>query len=131
LSVSGVGPAMALRILSGMSPDEIVPAVRRGDAEGLTRIKGVGRKTAERIIVELRDKLAAAETLAAEPRVTRSQLEEDLFSALLNLQYDRKEAERAVEAQRKDGPPASFDAALRAALKRLSPPAGGRRGASE
>jgi holliday junction DNA helicase RuvA len=131
LSVSGVGPGMALRILSGMSPDEIVPAVRRGDADGLTRIKGVGKKTAERIIVELRDKLLAAETLAAEPRVTRSQLEEDLFSALQNLGYDRREAERAVTALRKDGTPAGFDAALRAALQHLSPPAGGRRGASE
>ncbi len=131
LSVSGFGPAIALRILSGMHPDEIVPAVRRGDAEGLTRIKGVGKKTAERIIVELRDKLAAAETAATEPRVTRSQLEEDLFSALLNLEYDRREAERAVEEQRKEGAPASFDAALRAALKRLSPAASARRGGSE
>jgi Holliday junction DNA helicase RuvA len=131
LSVSGVGPGVALRILSGMSADEIIPAVRRGEVDGLTRIKGVGRKTAERIIVELRDKLAAAETLAAEPRVARSQLEEDLFSALLNLGYDRSEAERAVAAMRKDGTPASFDAALRAALQQLSPPGGGRRGVSE
>jgi holliday junction DNA helicase RuvA len=131
LSVSGVGPGMALRILSGMSADEIVPAVRRGEVEGLTRIKGVGRKTAERIIVELRDKLAAAESVAVEPRVTRSQLEEDLFSALLNQGYDRREAERAVEALRKDGAPAGFDAAFRAALKQLSPPGSGRRGASE
>jgi len=131
LSVSGVGPGMALRILSGMSPDEVVPAVRRGDAEGLTRIKGVGKKTAERIIVELRDKLAVAESAEAEPRVTRSQLEEDLFSALQNLGYDRREAERAITALHKDGTPASFDAALRSSLQHLSPPAGGRRGTKE
>jgi Holliday junction DNA helicase RuvA len=124
LSVSGVGPSLSLKILSGLSVEEIVPAVRRGDVAGLTRIPGVGRKTAERIIVELRDKLAAAETVAAEPRVARSQLEEDLSSALLNLGYDRREAERAVEALRRNGAPASFDAALRAALQQLSPAPG-------
>jgi Holliday junction DNA helicase RuvA len=121
LSVSGVGPSLALRILSGMSVDEIIPAVRRGDVAALTRINGVGRKTAERVIVELKDKLAAAETAAAEPRVARSQLEEDLHSALVNLGYDRHEAERAIEKLRRDGAPAGFDAALRAALQQLSP----------
>ncbi|HXZ20767.1 MAG TPA: Holliday junction branch migration protein RuvA [Candidatus Acidoferrales bacterium] len=121
LSVSGVGPALALRILSGMSVDEIIPAVRRGDAAALTRINGVGRKTAERVIVELKDKLAAAESAAAEPRVARSQLEEDLHSALLNLNYDRREVDRTVEKLRRDGMPAAFDAALRAALQQLSP----------
>jgi Holliday junction DNA helicase RuvA len=121
LSVSGLGPALALRLLSGMSAEEIVPAVRRGDVEALTRIKGVGKKTAERIVVELRDKFAAAESVAAEPRVARSQLEEDLFSALQNLGYDRREAERAVEALRKSGLPPGFDAALRAALQQVQP----------
>ena len=121
LSVSGVGPALALRILSGLSVDEIIPAVRRGDVAALTRINGVGRKTAERVIVELKDKLAAAETAAEEPRVGRSQLEEDLHSALLNLNYDRREVDRTVEKLRRDGMPAAFDAALRAALQQLSP----------
>jgi Holliday junction DNA helicase RuvA len=121
LSVSGVGPSLSLKILSGLSVEEIVPAVRRGDVAGLTRIPGVGRKTAERIIVELRDKLAAAETAAAEPRVARSQLEEDLSSALLNQGYDRRETERVVQALRQKGAPASFDAAFRAALQELSP----------
>jgi holliday junction DNA helicase RuvA len=121
ISVSGVGPALALKILSGMSVDEIVPAVRRGDVAGLTRIPGVGRKTAERVIVELRDKLAAAESAAAEPREPRSQIEEDLFSALVNLGYERREAERTLEKLRRDGLPASFDAALRVALQQLSP----------
>lgn len=121
ISVSGVGPSLGLRILSGMSADEIIPAVRRGDAAALTRINGVGRKTAERVIVELKDKLAAAETAAAEPRVARSQLEEDLYSALLNLNYDRREVDRAMEKLRRDGMPAAFDAALRVALQQLSP----------
>jgi holliday junction DNA helicase RuvA len=121
LSVSGVGPSLALKVLSGMSVDEIVPAVRRGDVAVLTRTPGVGRKTAERIIVELRDKLAAAESTAEEPRAPRSQIEEDLFSALVNLGYDRRETERALEKLRREGAPASFDAALRAALQQLSP----------
>lgn len=121
LSVSGVGPSLALKILSGMSAEEIAPAVRRGDVAALTRIPGVGRKTAERVIVELRDKLAAAESAAAEPPVARSQLEEDLVSALLNLGYDRRETERALEKLRRNGVPSSFDAALRAALLQLSP----------
>lgn len=125
LGVSGVGPSVALRILSGMSAEEIVPAVRRGDVPALTRINGVGRKTAERIIVELRDKLAEAEASAAEPRPAgRTQLEEDLFSALENLGYDRRETERALAALRKSGLPATFDAALRAALQQLSPAPG-------
>jgi len=121
LSVSGVGPSLALRILSGMSVDEIIPAVRRGDAAALTRINGVGRKTAERVIVELKDKLAAAEAVTSEPPVARSQIEEDLHSALLNLNYDRRDADRALEKLRRDGMPAAFDAALRAALQHLSP----------
>jgi holliday junction DNA helicase RuvA len=126
LGVSGVGPSVSLRILSGMSAEEIVPAVRRGDVAALTRINGVGRKTAERIIVELRDKLAEAEAASAEPRAAggRTQLEEDLCSALENLGYDRRETERAVGALRTNGMPASFDAALRAALQQFSPAPG-------
>ena len=62
LSASGVGPSLALKILSGMSVEELVPAIRAGDLARLTRIPGVGRKTAERMVVELRDKLAAMET---------------------------------------------------------------------
>src|ERR1700724_116946 len=61
LSASGVGPTLALKILSGMSVEELVPAIRAGDLVRLTRIPGVGRKTAERIVVELRDRLAAME----------------------------------------------------------------------
>ena len=125
LSVSGLGPALALRLLSGMSAEEIIPAVRRGDVEALTRIKGVGKKTAERIVVELRDKFAAAESVAPEARVGRSQLEEDLLSALQNQGYDRREAERRLESLRKSGMPATFDEAFRAALKQSE--AGGRK----
>jgi Holliday junction DNA helicase RuvA len=123
LSVSGVGPVLALKILSGMSVEEIVPAVRRGDVAQLVRIPGVGKKTAERVVLELRDKLAAADVAAPPPASQRSELEADVLSALLNLGYERRDAERAIEGLRHDGAAGSFDAALRAALSRLSPPA--------
>src|SRR6202020_2083825 len=70
LSASGVGPSLALKILSGMSVEELIPAVRAGDLVRLTRIPGVGRKTAERIVVELRDRLAAMESLGVPERVS-------------------------------------------------------------
>src|SRR5437016_3373488 len=99
ISASGVGPALALKILSGMSVDELLPAIRAGDLVRLTRIPGVGRKTAERIVVELRDKLAAMEPQQPEhvPAAGRTQLESDVVSALLNLGYDRRAAEKALE----------------------------------
>lgn len=125
LSVSGVGPSLALKILSGMSVEEIIPAVRRGDVVGLTRIPGVGRKTAERVVVELRDKLAAAETAAPERRGPSREFEADVLSALLNLGYERRDAEWALDEHRREATSAShaqnFEALLRAALQRLSP----------
>src|SRR6202166_282385 len=94
ISASGVGPSLALKILSGMSVDELLPAIRANDLVRLTRIPGVGRKTAERIVVELRDKLAAMETPEPEPVAAggRTQMEADVISALLNLGYDRRVA---------------------------------------
>jgi Holliday junction DNA helicase RuvA len=99
ISASGVGPSLALKILSGMSVDELLPAIRAGDLVRLTRIPGVGRKTAERIVVELRDKLAAMAPPEPEqvPAAGRTQLESDVVSALLNLGYDRRAAEKALE----------------------------------
>ena len=122
ISASGVGPGLALKILSGMSVDDLVPAIRRGDLVQLTRIPGVGKKTAERIVVELRDKLAAMETVEEEKPATKSGLEGDTISALLNLGYDRRVAENAVEDARRNGAPASFEALLRAALQALARP---------
>ena len=130
ISASGVGPSLALKILSGMSVDELLPAIRAGDLVRLTRIPGVGRKTAERIVVELRDKLAAMEPPQPE-RVTvagRTQLESDVVSALLNLGYDRRAAEKAIEevagngrgTPAADGVMQSFEALLRATLQQLS-----------
>jgi Holliday junction DNA helicase RuvA len=125
LSASGVGPGLALKILSGMSVDEIIPAIRAGDLVQLTRIPGVGRKTAERIVVELRDKLAAmdAESAAQARPVTsgRSQLESDVLSALENLGYDRRSSEKALADASRDGAK-SFEALLKATLQLLSGP---------
>jgi holliday junction DNA helicase RuvA len=133
ISASGVGPALALKILSGMSVDELLPAIRTGDLVRLTRIPGVGRKTAERIVVELRDKLAAMEPPQPErvPAAGRTQLESDVISALLNLGYDRRAAEKALEevagngrgGRANESAMQSFEALLRATLQQLSHPA--------
>lgn len=123
ISASGVGPGLALKILSGMSVDDLVPAIRRGDLVQLTRIPGVGKKTAERIVVELRDKLAAMEAVEAEKPATRTGIEADAVSALLNLGYDRRLAEKAVAEAKRDGAAATFEALLKAALQQLARPA--------
>jgi holliday junction DNA helicase RuvA len=124
ISASGVGPVLALKILSGMSVDDLVPAVRSGDLVRLTRIPGVGRKTAERMVVELRDKLAAVESpeTARQPAATTGTAT-DVVSALLNLGYEQHAAEQAVERAGKNGTPESFEALLRATLQQLSAPA--------
>ena len=122
ISASGVGPSLALRILSGMSVDELVPAIRRGDLAQLVRIPGIGRKTAERIVLELRDKLAALEEVEAEKPASRMGLEADVISALLNLGYERRAVEKAVEEAQRNGSGGSFEALLRAALQQLSSP---------
>src|SRR5216683_954015 len=126
LSASGVGPSLALKILSGMSVDELVPAIRGSDLARLTRIPGVGRKTAERMVVELRDKLAAIALPEAARAASRTGLEADVISALANLGYERRSAEKAVEeVQRANtgaGAAGSFEALLRATLQQLSRP---------
>jgi holliday junction DNA helicase RuvA len=124
ISASGVGPVLALKILSGMSVDDLVPAVRNGDLARLTRIPGVGRKTAERMVVELRDKLAAMEMPAdARQPVATTGTAGDVVSALLNLGYEQRTAEQAVERARKDGATETFEDMLRATLQQLSAPA--------
>ena len=124
ISASGVGPALALKILSGMSVDDLVPAVRSGDLARLTRIPGVGRKTAERMIVELRDKLAAMEIPEDSRKpVTTTGAAGDVVSALLNLGYDQHAAEQAVERAGKNGTSETFEPLLRGALQELTAPA--------
>ena len=118
ISASGVGPSLALKILSGMSLDELVPAIRKGDLAQLVRIPGVGRKTAERMVVELRDKLAAVDVPEAGKPATRSQLESDVASALENLGYDERAVEKAI-AQTRATVGNDFQTLLRASLQVL------------
>jgi len=118
ISASGVGPSLALKILSGMGIEQLVPAIRKGDLAQLVQIPGVGKKTAERIVVELRDKLAAIDVPEAGKPATRSQLESDVASALVNLGYDERMVEKAVEKARGTGD-ADFETLLRDSLQIL------------
>jgi Holliday junction DNA helicase RuvA len=117
ISASGVGPSLALKILSGMGLEQLIPAIRKGDLAQLVRIPGVGRKTAERVVLELRDKLAAVDVPETGKPATRSQLESDVASALVNLGYDERSVERAIEKSRAGA--AEFEDLLRAALQVL------------
>ncbi len=121
LSASGVGPSLALKILSGMSVDELVPAIRGSDLARLTKIPGVGRKTAERMVVELKDKLEAVVIEAQRPAPSSPAGEEaDVVSALVNLGYEARVAEKAVEEARKEPGITNFEKLLRTALQALS-----------
>jgi Holliday junction DNA helicase RuvA len=118
ISASGVGPSLGLKILSGMGMDDLIPAIRKGDLVQLVRIPGVGRKTAERIVLELRDKLAVIDVPGAGKPATRSQLEADVTSALVNLGYDERSAEKAIERAR-GAEAQDFEALLRGSLQIL------------
>lgn len=123
LGASGVGPMLALKILSGMNVEELVPAIRTGDLARLTKIPGVGRKTAERMVVELKDKLDAvaieAEKLApASPAGVAA----DVKSALINLGYEERAADSAVAEAKRQAGSANFEKLLREALATLSAP---------
>jgi len=125
LSASGVGPSLALKILSGMSVEELVPAIRGGDLVRLTRIPGVGRKTAERIVVELKDKLEAVAIEAAKPTpASAAGAEADVVSALINLGYEGRAAENAVDEAKREAGTTNFEKLLRASLQALSAPKG-------
>jgi len=120
ITVSGIGPKLAITILSGMPADEMVGAIRGNDVARLTRIPGIGKKTAERMVLELRDKLPQAAPLAAPSAPAMSSTEEDVLSALVNLGYQRAAAEKALAALVKRGLSGSFDQFFRAALGELS-----------
>ncbi len=125
LSASGVGPTLALKILSGMSVDELVPAIRGSDLARLTRIPGVGRKTAERMVVELRDKLDAVAVEAERPAASSpAGIEADVVSALVNLGYEARAAESAVSEAKREAGATNFEKLLRASLQTLSAPKG-------
>jgi holliday junction DNA helicase RuvA len=122
LTVSGIGPKLAITILSGMPAEEMVGAIRGGDVARLTRIPGIGKKTAERMVLELRDKLPAAAAAAESATAQVSPVEEDVISALVNLGYQRAAAEKALLVARsgKDAGAKTFDALFREALGALS-----------
>ena len=118
ISVSGIGPGLALKVLSGMDAAGLVNAIRRGEVEKLVRIPGVGKKTGERMILELRDKLPAIEGAADGPALPPiSALEEDVLSALVNLGCQRAAAETAVRKARAAGVPDVFEPLFRKALE--------------
>jgi len=120
MTVNGIGPKLAITILSGMAADEMVKAIRDNDVARLTRIPGIGKKTAERMVLELRDKLAfaGAGDLTVIPSLTA--VEEDVLSALQNLGYQRANAEKAVTTVSKNGKGETFEAMFREALAMLS-----------
>ena len=120
ISVSGIGPKLAITILSGMAADEMVAAIRGNDVARLTRIPGIGKKTAERMVLELRDKLPETAAIAATPVPALNAVEEDVLSALTNLGYQRPVAEKALAAAAKNGKSGSFDGLFREALAALS-----------
>jgi Holliday junction DNA helicase RuvA len=130
ISVSGIGPKSGVAMLSGMSADEIVTAIRTNNLARLTSIPGVGRKTAERLVIELRDKMtqlsapgldeqvAAAATAGAAP--SEDALREDTLSALLNLGYQKAAAEKALQRAADEGGELSVEVLLRRSLRHLS-----------
>ena len=123
IGISGIGPKVALSVLSGIEPRDLVRAVERGDIARLTAIPGIGKKTSERIVLELKDRLprvhlvtqAAGET-APEPPMLR----DDVLSALINLGYHRPLAEKSVDAALKALPDGGFERTLKQALRELA-----------
>jgi Holliday junction DNA helicase RuvA len=127
IAVSGVGPRLALAILSGIEPPELVKALMSGDVVRLNRIPGVGKKTAERLVLELKDKVqpeADDPADATPPPEAEPGPGDDLVLALLHLGYSRPDAERGAERALREGPDDRFEDLLRRALRQLS---GGRR----
>ena len=120
ITVSGIGPKLAITILSGMAADEMINAIRGNDIARLTRIPGIGKKTAERMVLELRDKLPVEKAGEVPAAPSMSPVEEDVLSALVNLGYQRSAAEKALAVASKNGKTGPFDALFREALAVLS-----------
>jgi len=120
ITVSGIGPKLAITILSGMAADELAAAIRGNDLARLTKIPGIGKKTAERMVLELRDKLPETSGPSVTSVPAMNPMEEDVLSALVNLGYPRPVAEKTLAGVMKGGNGASFDAIFRQALAALS-----------
>jgi holliday junction DNA helicase RuvA len=122
IGISGIGPKLAIGVLSGIDPRELIGAVQRADVARLTAIPGIGKKTAERIVLELKDRLqqfAGTPAEAAPPVSPGDRLRDDLVSALVNLGYHRPQAEKTVESTLKSAGELEFEQALRRVLKDL------------
>ena len=121
IGVGGIGPKLALAVLSGIEPADLVRAIERGDVARLTAIPGVGKKTSERIVLELKDRLPTVQIAGSSAAaVDVPLLRDDLLSALINLGYHRPLAEKAVDAAIKTTPEGSFELTLKQALRELS-----------
>ena len=121
ISVSGIGPKLAITVLSGLATADLVAAIRTGDVAKLVRIPGVGKKTAERIVLELKDKLPGDEVISQGAPVTDAvsgwnSVDRDVLSALQNLGCSRAAAEEAVRKTKEKGAPDEFEAFFRTAL---------------
>ena len=127
-SVSGIGPKLAITMLSGMAAAELITAIRNNDIARLTTVPGVGRKTAERLVVELRDKLAKMTFDEGEPELAAAHaaggdeeaIREDTAAALMSLGYPKAIAEKAVASALREEGARTIEAVLKRALKRLS-----------
>ena len=123
IGISGIGPKVAMSILSGIEPRELVGAIERGDIARLTAIPGVGKKTSERIVLELKDRLPRAHLAsdaAADGAPGAPVMRDDVLSALINLGYHRPLAEKAADAALKATPDGSFERTLKQALRELA-----------
>ena len=122
IGVGGIGPKLALAVLSGLEPPELVKAIERGDIARLTNIPGVGKKTSERIVLELKDRLPHPPAAPTDDGASReaSPVREDVLSALVNLGYHRPLAEKAAAAAFRSAPDAGFERTLKQALRELA-----------
>ena len=122
ISISGIGPTLAQKILSGIEAADLADAIAHDDTRKLSSIPGVGKKTSERICLELRDKLVFPEAARAEAAApSRLSVDDDVHSALVNLGYRPRDADMAIDAARKQfGSEAEFSAVLKAALRQLT-----------
>jgi Holliday junction DNA helicase RuvA len=121
ISISGIGPTLAQKLLSGIDVADLADAIARDDVRKLSSIPGVGKKTAERICLELRDKLVKPTGAPVTPSTTRHAIDDDVHSALVNLGYKPASADAALDAARKQiGGEAEFSTLLKAALRQLT-----------
>jgi len=122
IGISGIGPKLAIAVLSGMDPRDLLLSVQRGDVARLTSIPGVGKKTSERIVLELKDRLAQLPGAVAVEAISTNGVDRvrgDLLSALQNLGYHRPQAEKAIDATLQTMSDPTFEQALKAALREL------------